>query len=57
VRLAFPDHYKEKGRHEYVIGPAVNQNNVVIGAQFTSQMGCCDDPTAAAAQHHNLLAP
>jgi hypothetical protein len=40
-----------------MIGPAVNQNNVVIGAQFTSQMGSRDDPAAAAAQHHNLLSP
>jgi hypothetical protein len=55
-RLALTHHEEKKRRREYVIGPAVDENHIVISAQLSPQMGRRHDSAATTAQNHNPLA-
>ena len=55
ARLALAEHDEQKRRHENMIGPPVDENHVVIGAELAAQMRCRDDAAAAAAQDDDLF--
>ena len=38
ARLAFADHNEQKCRHENMIGPPVDENHIMIGAQLATQL-------------------
>ena len=51
--LAFTKHDEKKRRHENMVGPAIDENNIVIGAKFPAQMGGSDHASAAAAENND----
>ena len=57
ARLAFTEHDEQKRRHENMIGAAIDENHIVIGAELAPQMRRRDDAAAAAAQDDDLFSP
>ena len=51
--LAFTKHDEKKRRHEDMLRPAIDKNNIVISAKFPAQMGSSDHASATAAENYD----
>jgi hypothetical protein len=51
--LAFTKHDEKKRRHENMVRPAIDKNNVVVGAKFPAQMGGSDHASTTAAENYD----
>jgi hypothetical protein len=51
--LAFTKHDEKKRRHENMVRPAIDKNNVVVGAKFPAQMGGSDHASTTTAENYD----
>ena len=49
--LAFAKHDEKERRHENMVRPAIDKNNIVISAKFPAQMGSCNHASATTAEN------
>src|SRR4026209_954948 len=52
-RLALAEHAEQERRHEQMIGPLIDKNDIVLRAQLAAEVGRSDHTAAAAAQDNN----
>ena len=52
-RLPCPDHDKKKGRHENMFRPAIDENDIMIGAEFPAEVSGGDNSSATTAEDYD----
>jgi hypothetical protein len=53
--LPFTEHDEEKRRHENMIGSAIDQDDIVVGAELAPQLCCRDHAATTAAEDYDFF--